>query len=112
MSVTDTRDTTDGSFDTPHTEGDYATSDVCVADLVPEGFTHDDTLELGRGVNYIFEDEQGNVARISIKMHPQLWGMSVYGNNKSMGVSQAFEVRDPDNLQERRDEVFENLNLM
>jgi len=94
-----------------HTADKYETSDVDVCEFVPEGFTHDETLDFSKVTNYIFEDKSGNVFRMSVKKDTFLFEVGFYANNKEKGHSNSFPAREPDEMNDVRDRVLSRVGL-
>jgi hypothetical protein len=94
-----------------HTEAQYETSDVDVLEFVPDGFTHDETLEFSKVVNYVFEDDNGNVFRMSVQKDTLLFKVAFYANNKEKGHSNSFPARDESELSDVRDRVLSRVDL-
>ena len=94
-----------------HTEAQYETSEVDVLAFVPDGFTHDETLDFKKVTNYVFEDDDGNVFRMSVKKDPVLFEVGFYANNKEKGHSNSFPAREPEEMAEVRDRVLSRVGL-
>lgn len=94
-----------------HTDAKYETSDVDVTEFVPDGFTHDETIDFSRKVNYIFEDESGNVFRVTVGKDTILFDVSFYANNKDKGHSASKPVLERDEMMKVRNNVLETVDL-
>ena len=97
--------------DYQHTDETFATSEVDVNEFVPDGFTHDETLDFNKVTNYVFEDDQGNVFRMSVKKDPVLFEVGFYANNKEKGHSNSFPAREPEEMTDVRDRVLSRVDL-
>ena len=94
-----------------HTEAKYETSNVDVSDYVPDGFEHDETLDFHKVTNYIFEDDNGNVFRMSVKKDPILFEVGFYANNTEKGHSNSFPARSEDEMTDVRNRVLNRVGL-
>jgi len=97
--------------DYKHTDAQYETSDVDVCELVPEGFEHDETLNFSKVTNYIFEDDNGNVFRMSVQKDTLLFKVGFYANNKEKGHSNSFPAREESELMDVRNRVLSRVDL-
>jgi len=73
--------------------------------------THDETLDFHNNVNYIFEDDSGNVFRVGVQKDTFLYKVSIYANNKEKGHSNSFPARESSELRDVRDRVLSRVDL-
>ena len=94
-----------------HTDDKYETSNFNPSDFVPEGFEHNETLDFRKKTNYIFEDNNRNVFRVTVKKDAILYGVMFYANNKEKGHSCSFPATDESELADVRNRVLSRVDL-
>jgi len=99
------------NYELHHTDDKYKTSNFNPADFVPEGFSHEETLDFRKTTNYVFEDDSGNVFRMGVKKDSLLFAVSFYANNKEKGHSNSFPAREASECSDVRDRVLERVDL-